>query len=405
MDGLKRGRIGWNICLNKSASAASPSVWMLTQKLNDTMKRHWTINGRFLTQPVSGVQRYAHCIVSAMDELLQENHALGHNLAIELVAPPGTSAPPYLSAIPMRLAGSGSGHRWEQFNLPRQISGGLISLGNTGPLACRKQVVCIHDLNTRLFPSSYSLPFRTLYRTLIPALGRMSTRVATVSHFSAGELVRHGIAVPAKIRVVPNGHEHALHWQAEHSAVTRRAAGRDTILVIGSAAPHKNVGLLLRMADKLAEYGFRLAIAGMSDAKVFAGTDPMPDAPNIHWLGRVSDNELAALYQDCLCLAFPSLVEGFGLPAVEAMAWDCPVIASDRTSLPEICADAALYANADDPQSWLEQFIKVSQDDNLRNIIIEKGRQRLTVYSWRRSAELYLELIAEIDEGERRNAA
>lgn len=369
------------------------------------MIRQWTINGRFLTQPVSGVQRYAHSIINAMDELLREGHTLCHNLSLELVAPPGTAAPPYLSAIPMRLAGAGSGHRWEQFNLPRNITGGLISLGNTGPLACRKHVVCIHDLNTRLFPSSYSLPFRTLYRTLIPALGRISTRVATVSHFSAGELVRHGVAVPAKIAVVPNGHEHALHWQPVHSSMTRQVASRKTILLIGSAAPHKNVRLLVSMADKLAEHGFQLAVAGMSDARVFAGSEPMPDAPNIHWLGHISDNELAALYQDCLCLAFPSFVEGFGLPAVEAMAWGCPVVASNRTSLPEICADAALYADPDDPQSWLERFMRLSHDESLRHSSIEKGRQRLASYSWRRSAELYLELIAEIDEIERRKAA
>ncbi len=101
-------------------------------------------------------------------------------------------------------------------------AGGLVSLCNTGPLGVRKQIVCIHDANTRNYPESYSRAFRSLYRMLMPAIGSAARQVATVSHFSAGELARFGIAKPRKIFVAPNGHEHAARWS--RAIPPRRAA-------------------------------------------------------------------------------------------------------------------------------------------------------------------------------------
>lgn len=363
------------------------------------MARQWTINGRFLTQPLSGVQRYAHEIVQAMDGLIASGHALARDLDVEVLAPQGEVRMLPLQAITQRVAGPLSGHGWEQLSLVRLKHGGLLSLGNTGPVLARRHIVCIHDVNTRIFPASYSLPFRALYRTLIPALGRSAARVATVSQYSADEIARLGIAPGGKITVIPNGHEHALRWQAEHSEKTRAAAGRNTILVIGSPAPHKNVGLLLGMADRLAASGFHLAIAGMSDARVFAGGGAAnrPAAANVTWLGRISDNELAALFTDCLCLAFPSFVEGFGLPAVEAMAWGCPVVSSDRASLPEVCGNAALFASPANADAWLAHFAALRQGDGLRASLIAKGREQAARFSWQQSAEAYLRLMASVD--------
>lgn len=353
----------------------------------------WSINGRFLSQTLSGVQRYAWEIVNAFDALAVEGHPLTREISLEIVAPRGVQRPNF-QTISIRQVGRLGGHAWEQAVLPFHIKDGLLSLCNTGPLAVRRQVVCIHDLNTRIFPKSYSVPFRVLYRTLIPALGGTAKRITTVSHYSAAEIARYHVAPLAKIDVMYNGHEHALRWSPQHSPATQAAAGPDTILVIGSPAPHKNVGLLLRMADQLAAIGLRVAVAGASDPRVFGTTESLPEASNITWLGRVTDNELAALYQDSLCLAFPSFVEGFGIPAVEAMAWGCPVVSSDRTALPETCGDAALYASPDDGAMWLEQFKTLKQDNALRARLIEKGKQQAAKFSWRRSAKQYLEVLA-----------
>jgi glycosyltransferase involved in cell wall biosynthesis len=101
--------------------------------------------------------------------------------------------------------------------------------------------------------------------------------------------------------------------------------------------------------------------------------------------------------RDSLCLAFPSFVEGFGLPPVEAMALGCPTIVSNTSCLPEICGDAALYASPIDADEWFERFLQLRHDSRLRRSLIERGYQRAKRYRWARSAELYLEVMAQSD--------
>ena len=149
------------------------------------MQRRWTINGRFLTQPMTGVQRYAHEIVCAMDSLMAEQHPLARGLEIEILVPPGAESSAAARLIESRSVGSVGGHAWEQAVLPASLNGGgLLSLCNTGPVTANKHIVCIHDANVWNAPQSYSLAFRGLYRVLLPALGRTAWGVATVSSFS-----------------------------------------------------------------------------------------------------------------------------------------------------------------------------------------------------------------------------
>ncbi|TIP79159.1 MAG: glycosyltransferase family 4 protein, partial [Mesorhizobium sp.] len=179
---------------------------------------------------------------------------------------------------------------------------------------------------------------------LVPALGRTALKIATVSQYSAGELTRYGVCPAAKVEVIGNGHEHALRWAPCHSDQTLAVAGPGTIVVLGSSIPHKNVGLIIGMHDRLAAAGLRVVVVGASTPRVF-GSIGNKTLTNVMWLGRRSDAELGALLRDSLCLAFPSLVEGFGLPPLEAMTLGCPVVMSDRASLPEIGGDAVLYAS------------------------------------------------------------
>ncbi|MDT3685399.1 MAG: glycosyltransferase family 1 protein [Pseudorhodoplanes sp.] len=360
------------------------------------MRRHWSINGRFLTQSLTGVQRYAHEILHALDALLNQGHPLTRDLEIELLVPPGTAVPP-LHAIHHRSVGRVNGHLWEQTVLPYQTRGALISLCNTGPLSQRKHIVCIHDLNTRTCPHSYSPRFRAVYRILLPLLGRSATTIGTVSFHSASELIRYQICDREKIRLMPNGYEHTLRWTPRHSESTRAAAGRNTIVILGNPAPHKNIALIIGIANRLESAGLRIAVVGLGNSRVFNAGAFDPDADNIMWLGRLSDNELGALLLDSLCLAFPSFVEGFGLPPLEAMALGCPVVVSNRASLPEICGKAALYASPTNADDWFHHFVRLRADEHLRAALIKNGRERAPLFSWQKSAEKYLIAMARLD--------
>ena len=136
-------------------------------------------------------------------------------------------------------------------------------------------------------------------------------------------------------------------------------------------APHKNIAMICSIAGGLALEGIHLVITGGADAAVYAHQGVAQLAPNVRLLGRVDDDDLACLYRQALCLAFPSRAEGFGLPAVEAMALGCPVISSNASSLPEICGEAALYAAPDDAAGWLEAIRRIANDPMLRQSMVD----------------------------------
>ncbi|HRK19278.1 MAG TPA: glycosyltransferase family 1 protein [Hyphomicrobiaceae bacterium] len=350
----------------------------------------WTINGRFLSQPITGVQRYAREVTAELDEMIADNPT--QRPRVRILAPPGTRDIPSYKAIPVQRVGRLTGHLWEQVDLPRHAVGPVLSLANTGPLFMRNHVVCIHDANTRVIPGSYSRAFRLAYRFLHPALGHTARTVTTVSHHAAADLVRYRIAPAPKIVVAPNGTEHTARWRPRHTAETAAVAGPATIVLLGSRAPHKNMKLVLDLAPELAAEGFRIAVVGVSTS-TFADDAVGSIHPAVHLLGRIDDDALAALFRDSLCLAFPSLTEGFGLPPLEAMAHECPVIASTAASIPEVCGDAALLADPTDPDAWLAAIRALRKEQALRRSLIERGRRRIGSFSWQRTAACYMELM------------
>ena len=361
-----------------------------------TNSRPWSVNGRFLARNLTGVDRYALEMLKAIDTLIKENHSLAAGLALEILCPPGVNSTPF-NSITLRSLPGAPGHLWEQFIVPQYVRGGLLSLCNTGPLAVKKQIVCLHDANTRLAPDSYSFLFRTIYRLLQPALGRRVARINTVSRFSQATIARLGIRPADQIDVIYNGYEHVLEWEADRSALNRLDLTVPFVLLLGSKAPHKNVAIVYSIAADLADRGIHVLIAGGEDANVYACERNAQLPPNVKHLGRVADDDLAFLYRHALCLVFPSRTEGFGLPVLEAMALGCPVISSDVASLPEVCGDAVLYAGVDDAAAWLAAIDRIVAEPILRTKLAEAGRARSKAFSWRQGAQKYLEMMYALD--------
>ena len=366
-------------------------------KACDPMAREWTINGRFLTQRTTGVQRYGREIVSAIDALICGNHPLAEGLSVRLLVPGSYQGElPSFGGIDVQRVGRLKGHLWEQIELPVHARGGLLSLCNTGPIARSKQIVCIHDLNHLFFPDSYSPTFRLGYSILLPSLGRVAARVATVSAFSAQVLAEHRMTGGRAPIIACNGHEHVNRWRRCDSE--RPTAGPDTILILGSLARHKNISLLLDLAPQLVAHGIEIAVVGACDQRVFNAPGGMSGTPaGVRWLGSLTDDELAKTMQRALCLAFPSLMEGFGLPPLEAMALGCPVVSSNCASLPEVCGNAALYASPTVADEWLDCFVALRTNPQLRQDLIARGRIRAAEFSWPRSATVYLDALAQLD--------
>jgi glycosyltransferase involved in cell wall biosynthesis len=359
-------------------------------------KRGWAINGRFLTQRMTGVQRYASEIVAELDNILSEEGDIARWPLIRLVLPPGVAAKPALSKISVCQTNIGSGHAWDQFVLPLHARSRILSLANFCPLLAREQIVCIHDANVFVQSESYSVAFRTAYQTLLPWVGGRASRVATVSKFSADMLVKFGICRREKIFVAPNGHEHALRWEPRRAKIRILAdLKRPYVLLLGSTAKHKNVEAVLEQAQGLDEAGIDIVVAGAT-SNIFSASEPAFQRSNIHRAGYVSDDDLAALYEGALCLVFPSKTEGFGIPPLEAMARGCPVISSTAASLVEVGGNAVAYVDPDDGDGWRDAIIGLSGNADRRGTMAALGRKRASLFSWRRSAQLYLDEITRL---------
>jgi glycosyltransferase involved in cell wall biosynthesis len=353
----------------------------------------WAINGRYLTQRMTGVQRYAYEIVASLDKILSEDRDVARRLGFRLVMPPAANVKFGLSQINICQTKFGSGHAWDQFVLPWYGTSGVLSLGNFGPVLARNHIVCIHDANTFIEPESYSRPFSLAYRTLLPLIGRRAKRVATVSQFSADMLVKYGVCRREKLFIAPNGHEHALRWNASRSEIPLlKVLKRPYVLLLGSSAKHKNVEVVLDQAWGLDAAGIDLVVVGGASS-IFSVNTPDYQRSNIHRAGYVSDDDLAALYEAALCLAFPSKTEGFGIPPLEAMARGCPVISSNAASLVEVGGDAVTYVDPDHGDGWREAIIGLAGNHDLRAAMAARGRNRAALFSWKRSAQLYLDEI------------
>jgi glycosyltransferase involved in cell wall biosynthesis/polysaccharide pyruvyl transferase WcaK-like protein len=385
---------------DKNSAQTNPRLGLpavMRHEEDQKQKTICTINGRFLTQKITGVQRYAREITREIDALIGAGNA-PKGVQFEILAPPLTEAFPDINCIRNRTTRFGSGHFWDQIILPAAAAGPILNFCNSGPLSANDNIVCIHDLNTFVVPESYNISYRTFYNLMTPILARRARQVITVSNYSAEMLVKFGLCAAENIIVIPNGHEHALRWDASKSRLkVAQHIHRPFVLLLGSRARHKNINIVLRNHSALNRHGIDIVVAGGS-AKAFA-TDSTAalTAPNIHWLGYVDDNELAALFSSALCFAFPSTAEGFGLPMLEAMVHGCPTIASNAASLPEVGGSAVVYASPESVDAWLEQIVSLAHAPDQRYNLSMAGRKRAKSFSWKASAKQYLQIILSYD--------
>jgi len=356
--------------------------------MNQSQK--FAVNARFLTRTASGVDRVAAEIISALSEREDVAHLI-------LLHPPTSKlhtdwldrlSPAAREKIELRQLGRFTGHLWEQISLAGAEPGlPLLSFCNTGPIKRHNQVVMIHDAQVWDAPTSFSRTFRLAYRILLPTLARRVSHVLTVSNFAKGRLEDLGIANQKKIVVVLNGASHMNRITSDPDTLVRYGLefGR-YFLAIGSVAPHKNLKRLTDAASARPDGAPDLIIVGGMNSKAFADADVKTDN-GVRFIGRVGDEELKALYEGAMALAFPSLTEGFGLPPIEAMLCGCPVIATTGGAVPEICKEVAIYVDPMVTTDWSAALIRVANDPVLRTHLADKGRIHATAYTWANAAE------------------
>jgi glycosyltransferase involved in cell wall biosynthesis len=365
--------------------------------VGDAGTRKLVINGRFLTQPLTGVQRYAREVVKAMDTLAAERHPAASPWDIELHHPPGDIQFDTYRQITIRQTGKRTGHLWEQIDLCASAKGRLLlNLANTAPVLHPAIVGTIHDVGVFAHGSAYSASFRLSYRLMFRFLVRRARRLFTVSSFSAQEIGRYCGIPPDTVAVAPNAADHIGNFAEDPEILDRLGLKpQEFVLAVGSRNPLKNLATVVRAFDHLGPDRPRLVIVGQRSAAIFqnaggrnaAGQNA--DSADDDFLvptGEISDGALRTLYRNAQCLVFPSFYEGFGIPPLEAMQEGCPVIASAASAIPEVCGDAILYCDPNSADDIAARIRELGGDGDLRQRLIHAGRERAAHYSWRNTA-------------------
>jgi len=341
------------------------------------------LNGKFVAQQLSGVQRVAWRLLEALDEnapcipepcvlLCPHSHRLPKLRYIE-VRPVG----------PARL----NLHLWEQCVLPWHARDGLLlSLIGSAPWFGGRLACMIHDAAVFENPQAYTSAFVQWYRRLFMRTARRAEQLFTVSEHAQLRLAAH-LGVPtAQITVIPNGADHLMSVTPRASLVHELGlTDKPFFLAVASANPAKNIERLVEAFARLdARHDVRLIIVGGGNRRVYArqGATAATLDPRIHHIGPADDAALRTLYGEAVALVFPSLYEGFGLPPAEAMACGCPVITSGIPPMTQVCGPAAAYVNPRDPASIAAAMEALLLAPQRRAEMRAAGLFRARDYTW-----------------------
>jgi glycosyltransferase involved in cell wall biosynthesis len=274
----------------------------------------------------------------------------------------------------------------------------LHSLGTTAPVVSPVPgVVSVLDLIYHHFPETFPAASRLGLRVLVPAAARRARRVIALSHAGKRDLVQTLGLDPARIDVVHLGAGMAPVAEPLPDAELRarhRLGRAPVVLSVSAALRHKNLDRLLAAFARLrARHDATLVLVGQSglDTQRLRGLAArLGVADDVRFTGWVEDRELEALYRAASVFVYPSLLEGFGLPLLEAMRRDVPVACSNASALPEVAGDAAELFDPYDEGAIAAAIERVLRDPRLRAELVARGRRRHQTFTWERAAEATL---------------
>ncbi len=333
------------------------------------------INGRFLTQRLTGVQRFAIEIVKALDTVV------GPQDDFTVLIPPEEAVNGLdLKNIKRLTVGKLKGNAWVQFSLPAYAmrhKGKLLTLSGLCPIA-KPDFWTVHDITFIRHPESFDWKFRVVYKLFYRWALPRCEKILTVSRFSKMEIANQFGINGDNIEVVYNSGNHMLEKGVLSPDVSKFGlTPKGYYLSVSSRNRHKNQRFITELANRHPEK--RFVIAGGSNRSFNKVGDT--GECNVVYTGYVSDSELAALYQCATGFIFPSLYEGFGIPPMEAIMLGCQFIAlSDIPVFREIYEDAYFFDPNDPSQFSFEEFEQNRITDGARKGYAQK-------YSYTRGAK------------------
>lgn len=276
---------------------------------------------------------------------------------------------------------------------------GFLPLAYSSPAGIKKCkfLPVIHDLYFEHYPQEIPFLASKFFQRYFQRYVKKATRIATVSEYSKQDISSFYKVNPEKIDVVYDGANELYAPAPKGGRVPKLplglGQGEQYFLFVGALSPRKNVSRLLQAFDafkKTAASDIKLVIVGeklFMTSEIEKAFDQMQFRNDVVFTGRLQTSELKDVMASALALVFVPYFEGFGIPIVEAMYCDVPVITSNVTSMPEVAGDAGLLVDPFSIDSIKDAMLKISKDESLRNKLIENGRKQRENFSWDKTAE------------------
>lgn len=300
--------------------------------------------------------------------------------------------------------------RWTLLGRPlleRRLAGDvdLVHITSPGyPTPTKKPcVVTIHDIGLWTHPEFFAKSYPWAFRAQIREILRRDDRIIAVSSYTASEW-RQRVSKTSRVEVIPEGVADVFRAPADSAAISalraRHGLDRPFFLAAGSLNPRKNVVRLVQafsaLLDTLPHDLVLVGSRGWDDAEIWGSmTDPRV-RDRVRFLGFVDDPDLNILYREATAFVMVSLFEGFGLPAAEAMAGGCPVIAANTTSLPEVVGDGGLLVDPLDVSAIGAAMRSMAEDPGRRAELAGRALEHVRRFDWARAARTTLELYQDM---------
>jgi glycosyltransferase involved in cell wall biosynthesis len=341
----------------------------------------------------TGVGEHIHQVARALARTGSDEMTVFSSSWKDRVQPAVATELPGVRVVDRRVPVSALNLGWHRLRWPpiEALAGGEYDVAHSPhplllPSRSAAQVVTIHDLHFLTHPERTTAEIRRDYPGLVRRHARRADRVIVVSRFVAGEVERLLGISAERIAVCPNG---APEWATAPSTGSLRSG---YLLFVGTIEPRKNVRALLdayaRLRSRRADAP-QLVMAGhvSPDADdLLRLIQQRPLASHVDYRGYVAAADREALFKGAQALVLPSLDEGFGIPALEAMSAGVPVVVSNRGALPEVVGDAGLFIDPDDPESLAAALERITSDRDLRASLALRGLDRSRQFTWAQTA-------------------
>ena len=266
----------------------------------------------------------------------------------------------------------------------------------------RRKIITVHDLNFIFYPQFLTQDSMRYYADQIERAVQEADHISADSHATRHDLIEQLHVPPEKITTVHLAanplYERVYGETAVAATLQKHHLPRDFILFVGTLEPRKNLPFLIRAYHALLQQGkievplVLIGGKGWLYEEVFLTIDELGLHEQVRHLSGIFDDELAHIYHGAGVLVTPSHYEGFGLPALEAMHCGCPVIVSNRGSLPEVAGEAGLQLGLDDEAIWTDGLYRVLTDGDLREKMISRGYIQAKSFSWPKAADMTLQI-------------